>query len=69
MATLYVGMVTDPENLKIDDPACTAEIRPGDLWFPCSLEPHGVGVQHEAMVLGEKIVWVDSGQYWVVSVD
>lgn len=68
MTLLYTGVVTDPDNLKLDDPACTAEIRPGDVWFPCSLEPHGVNVQHETMVEGEKIVWSDSGQFWVSTV-
>lgn len=69
MATLYTGIVTDPTSLKFDDPQCTAEIMPGDIWFPCSLEPHSPSIQHQADVLGERILWIDSGQYWVVTVN
>jgi hypothetical protein len=64
---IYTGTVTDPEALKLDDPACVAEIKPGDVWFLCQLEPHGSGVQHQAQVFGELLKWSDSGQYWVFS--
>jgi hypothetical protein len=64
---IYTGIVTDPESLKLDDPACTAEIKPGDVWFPCELEPHSPGVQHQTMVLGELLKWSDSGHYWVIN--
>lgn len=67
MPTLYTGTVTDPESLKLDDPQCTAEIRPADVWFPCGLEPHSPSIQHEAEAFGEKIVWSDTGQWWVIS--